>query len=402
MRHFAYLTDEDRDRLFEVAPQEITPDSPRHAMALALGATIYMPATRPDLVADSHRVAAAGATSTVWCLEDAIEHDAVATAEAQVVAALSAVTALPDAERARLPLVFVRVRDAAQIRRLAAMAGPALSALTGFSLPKSEVQRVAAMLAAVREVSKGRVRPLYAMPILESEEIAYVETRRPALRRLAELFTAYDEHVLCVRVGGTDLSGLFGLRRDRDTTIWDVAVVRDVLADILNQFTRNGDRVVTGAVWEHIPGPRMFKPQLRATPFDEQHASSLRRKLIARDVDGLMRETNLDKTNGMYGKTVIHPAHISVVNSMLTVNRDEYDDAREIVARRGRGGVAASAHGRMNEIGPHSHWAEQLLARAAVYGVLAEDAALVDLLSLGQRAAKRTFDLGKQPVRVVS
>lgn len=402
MRHFAYLADDVRDRLFEVAPEDVTPDSDRQRIALALGATLYMPGTRPDLVGDSLRVASVGATSVVWCLEDAIEHALLGRAEEGVVDALAAIRAMDPARREQMPLVFVRVRDADQIRRLAAAAGEALTGLTGFSLAKAEVGRVEPMLAATREVSAGLHRPMYAMPILESPEIAYVESRRDTLGRLAELFSSYRENVLCVRVGGTDLSGIFGLRRDRDTTIWDVAVVRDALADILNQFTRNGDHVVTGPVWEHIPGPRFLKPQLRTTPFVEHHATSLRRQLVLNDVDALMREINLDKTNGMYGKTVIHPSHISVVNSLLAVHVDEYDDAVSIARLRGRGGVAASRHGRMNEVGPHARWADQLLARAAVYGVLADDASLVDLLAIGQRVAADEFNLGDAPVRVVS
>lgn len=402
MKHFAYLADDVRDRLFEVAPEDVTPDSDRQRIALALGATLYMPGTRRDLVGDSLRVASVGATSVVWCLEDAIEHDAVERAERGVVAALESIRVMPAELRGRLPLVFVRVRDADQIRRVSAAAGDALTALTGFSLAKSAVDRVESMLDATREVSAGIHRPMYAMPILESPEIAYVESRRAALAQLAEVFGAYEEHVLCVRVGGTDLSGIFGLRRDRDTTIWDVAVVRDALSDILNQFTRNGDHVVTGPVWEHIPGPRFLKPQLRTTPFAEHHATSLRRQLINNDVDGLMREINLDKTNGMYGKTVIHPSHISIVNSLLAVHVDEYDDAVAIDQLRERGGVAASRHGRMNEVGPHGRWADQMLARAAVYGVLADDASLVDLLAIGQRVTADEFNLGDAPVRVVS
>ncbi|HWU20526.1 MAG TPA: HpcH/HpaI aldolase/citrate lyase family protein, partial [Nocardioides sp.] len=137
------------------------------------------------------------------------------------------------------------------------------------------------------------------------------------------------------------------------------------------------------------------------TPFAEQHARSLRTHLISNDVDALMREINLDKTNGMYGKTVIHPTHVPVVNSLLAVHRDEYDDALDLVDRRGRGGVAASRHGRMNEVGPHMQWADQVMARASVYGVLADDAALVELLAAGRNAVESVY-AGGRPVRVVS
>ncbi|PRY49644.1 citrate lyase beta subunit [Geodermatophilus tzadiensis] len=394
MRHFAYLTDDDRDRLFAVPPGDVGPATQRGMLALALGATLYSPGTRPALDADAERAASIGATSVVWCLEDAIPHAEVPAAEANVVAALQRLDQRAG-DGGDLPLLFVRVRTPEQIRSIALAAGPALPRLTGFSLPKATGGTLGPMLAAVAEVSAATGHPLYGMPILETADLAWRETRAGALTALAEVVEEHREHVLCLRVGGTDLSGLFGLRRDRDTTIWDVAVVRDCLADVVNRFTRGGEHVVTGAVWEHIPGPRLFKPQLRSTPFSDQHEGPLRQRMIDGDLDGLMREVALDKANGVLGKTVIHPSHVSVVNALLTVSRDEYDDALEVLMARGRGGIAVSGHGRMNEVGPHALWAELVSRRAAVYGVVADEAALVELLSAGQRRLAEVFAVGE-------
>lgn len=392
MRHFAYLTDDERERLFAVPPGDVGPATPRGMLALALGATLYSPGTRPSLDGDAARAAAAGATSTVWCLEDAIPHAAVGEAEDNVVAALHRLhRRVEDGDPAPLPLVFVRVRTPEQIRSIAVAAGPALARLTGFSLPKATAATLGPMLEAIAEVGAATGLRLYGMPILETPDLAWRETRAEALAALAAVVGAHREHVLCLRVGGTDLSGLFGLRRDRDTTIWDVAVVRDCLADVVNRFTRGGEHVVTGAVWEHIPGPRLFKPQLRQSPFTEQDEGRLRQRMIAGDLDGLIREVALDKANGVLGKTVIHPAHVSVVNALLTVSRTEYDDALELLTARGRGGIAGSENGRMNETGPHALWAELISRRAAVYGVVADEAALVDLLAAGQRRLAEVF-----------
>jgi len=49
---------------------------------------------------------------------------------------------------------------------------------------------------------------------------------------------------------------------------------------------------------------------LRQTPFDERKAGGLRRQLMNTDLDGLMRETMLDRANGLTGKSVIHPSHV--------------------------------------------------------------------------------------------
>jgi citrate lyase beta subunit len=341
----------------------------------------------------------------VWCLEDAIKHSDVPMAEANIVETLKRIAAAdaqadPQVSTSQqaaigsdaLPLLFVRVRSAEQIRRIAAAAGPAINVLTGFSLPKATRQSVWAMLTAIREVNTNLSRPLYGMPILETPDIAWNETRRDSLGNLAEAFDTFADIVLCIRVGGTDISGLFGLRRDADTTVWDVGVVRDALVDVINQFARNGQHIVTGAVWEHISGPRMFKPQLRQSPFAKGRETGLRQQMIAEDVDGLMREITLDRVNGMHGKTVIHPSHVSVVNSMLAVFREEYDDALAILTAREDGGVIASAHGRMNEMGPHALWAEMITRRAAIYGVLDDQAALVHLLAAGQHAYAAVYE----------
>ncbi|WP_275693272.1 HpcH/HpaI aldolase/citrate lyase family protein [Nocardioides sp. TF02-7] len=87
MRHFAYLSDEERERLFAVPPAAVAADSPRDLLALGLGATLYCPGTRPALVEDSLRVASVGTTSMVWCLEDSIPHESVSFAETNVVSA---------------------------------------------------------------------------------------------------------------------------------------------------------------------------------------------------------------------------------------------------------------------------------------------------------------------------
>ena len=290
----------------------------------------------------------------------------------------------------RLPLVFVRVRTPGQVVELAEQAGPATRRLTGFVLPKFRPgPEGEAWLAAVARAGDLAGTRLYAMPVLEHEDLAWQETRAAHLAGVRELLDSARDLVLTVRVGGTDLCGLFGLRRDSDTTIWDVALVSSMLTDILNTFARRGDYLVSGPVWEHFAGnDRLFKSQLRQTPFENNRSLRLRRQLLRDDVDELLREVALDRANGFSGKTVIHPTHVSVVNALHAVTREEYDDALVVLAGRGSGGVVRSpAGGKMNELGPHALWAEQVHARAAVYGVLAEPDGVVALLDAGWQAA---------------
>lgn len=396
MRHFAHLDGEQRDALFAVPAQPFTRASPRRVLALALGATLYVPGVRPDLLADSRRAAAVGTTSVVWDLEDSVAHARVDAACASVLRSLALLAGEADADQ--VPLLFLRPRTPAQLVALADAAGPLLARLTGFVFPKIGAgARGEKWFAALAHASTVARAPLYAMPVLEAPELAWRETRQDYLAGMRELLARHREQVLAVRVGGTDLSGLFGLRRDAETTVWELAVVRDVLADVLNTFTRSGEHVVTGPVWEHLARPqRLLRTQLRATPFERRRLHTLRARMVHEDVDELLREVVLDRANGFTGKTVIHPRHVAVVNALLAVTREEHDDALEVVAAADRGGVLRSPSGhRMNEVGPHALWARQVLARAEVYGVLARPDAVVDLLEAGWQAAQRVYAVSR-------
>lgn len=72
MRHFGHLAPEVRETLFHQEPVEFTADSPARMLSVALGATLYSPATRPRLAADVLKQAGRGVMSMVLCLEDSI------------------------------------------------------------------------------------------------------------------------------------------------------------------------------------------------------------------------------------------------------------------------------------------------------------------------------------------
>jgi citrate lyase beta subunit len=192
-----------------------------------------------------------------------------------------------------------------------------------------------------------------------------------------------------VRIGATDLSAAYGLRRSRDVTAYDVRVLADVISAVVNVFGRAGDGgyPVTGPVWEYLGGAeRMFKPQLRTSPFVEHAETGLRAELIASDLDGLIREIVLDKANGLTGKTVIHPGHVPAVHALSVVTHEEYCDATDIIGTNADGGVARSSYrNKMNESKPHAAWARRIMARADAFGVAHESTSFVDLLGAGLR-----------------
>jgi citrate lyase beta subunit len=386
MRQFHFLDDADRATLFHRAPADLGRDDPLELLAHGLGATLYIPATREHLAADVLRVAGLGVTSCVVCLEDAIPDSAVEYAVTHVAEELALLRG-----RADLPLVFVRVRTPDQPARLAGLMGEAADVIDGFVLPKFSTLHGAEYLDAVGDCEVTVGRRLLMMPVIETPEVMYRETRVDELLGMQALLSKHAERVLAVRIGATDMASVFALRRPRDLTIYDIRIIAGAVADVVNVLGRPGGHAVTGPVWEYFTSPdRLFKPLLRETPFARNDDRELRARLLARDLDGLIREVLLDRANGLVGKTVIHPSHVPVVHALSVVSHEEYDDALGVLsAKEDGGGVSRSSYrNKMNEANPHHAWAQQLLRRAEVFGVAAPDVTFVDLLAASSAAGE--------------
>ncbi|MGW3512081.1 HpcH/HpaI aldolase/citrate lyase family protein [Streptomyces sp. NPDC000994] len=387
MRHFGHLAAEVRQRLFHREPCEFTADSPARTLSAALGATLYSPATRPRLADDIVKQADRGVVSMVLCLEDSIDDAEVEHGEENLVRQFAELAALEQASGSvELPLLFIRVRVPEQIPDLVRRLGPAVRLLSGFVLPKFTAERGISFLEAVQAAEVESGRRLFAMPVLESPELLYRESRVETLEGIFRAVDKYRDRVLALRLGVTDFCSSYGLRRAPDMTAYDLQVVASVIADVVNMLGRADGTgfTVTGPVWEYFRvQERMFKPQLRQSPFMEVQAVELREKLIEHAMDGLLREISLDHANGLLGKTCIHPSHVLPVHALSVVSHEEFSDAADILRpERGGGGVLRSAYtNKMNEVKPHRAWAERTLLRAEVFGVAREDVGFVELLA---------------------
>ncbi|GAA1434618.1 HpcH/HpaI aldolase/citrate lyase family protein [Streptomyces thermospinosisporus] len=385
MRHFGHVAPEVRKRLFYREPADFTPDSPARLLSAALGATLYSPATRPRLADDIVKQAGRGVVSMVLCLEDSIDDADVLAGEENLVRQFTDLAGRPGGE---LPLLFIRVRTPEQIPDLVRRLGPAVRLLSGFVLPKFTEEHGMPFLEALTLAEAETGRRLFAMPVLESPELLYRESRVETLEGIARAVGKYRDRVLALRLGVTDFCASYGLRRGPDMTAYDVQIVASVIADVVNMLARADGTgfTVTGPVWEYFRvQERMFKPQLRQSPFLEVQAVELRQKLIEHAMDGLLREISLDQANGLLGKTCIHPSHVLPVHALSVVSHEEFSDAQDILRpERDGGGVLRSAYtNKMNEVKPHRAWAERTLLRAEVFGVANEDIGFVELLAAG-------------------
>ncbi|EHQ88338.1 HpcH/HpaI aldolase/citrate lyase family protein [Desulfosporosinus youngiae] len=378
---------------FFKAPEPFNKETPRAVLSYALGASLYMPGTRETIAKDIISRKNRGLASTVFCLEDSIGDAEVPYAEENLTKQVKEINKAFNSEEIEdidLPLIFIRVRNPEQILKLAEKMGDSAKLVTGFIFPKftSESHEY---FEAVKTLNTQFTGPFYGMPIIESTQAIYRESRLRELMETKRLLDSYHDLVLNVRIGATDFSGYYGIRRGPDVTIYDITVIRDCIADIINVFGRvESDYVVSGPVWEYFTnGGRVLKPQLRKTPFEHFHdvhgnnRTKIRSQLLNKYVDGLIREVILDKENGIIGKTIIHPSHIIPVQSLYIVGHEEYLDALSIIENsNGLQGVMKSHYtNKMNEIKPHYNWAQKILLRARNYGVFHEQHNFISLFT---------------------
>lgn len=390
MEYFDYLTTEERESIFYCPPGKFDRDADKETLAYGLGATLYMPATMEsisrNIIARKHM----GQKSMAICLEDAIGDKEIHRAEESVanhLKILSMAVENGEINNQDIPLVFIRVRNPNQIKTIAEKIGENLNLLTGIVFPKFSLENGEAYFEGLQQVNKGLHRPLFAMPILETPDIIFKESRESSLEGINKILTTYYDSVLNVRVGATDFSSLFGIRRSSTMTVYDMVVLRDCITDILNNFLRmDRNYVVSAPVWEYFSeGNRVFKPQLRQTLFQEHYGPQglkIREQIIDHYLDGLIREVLLDKANGFVGKTIIHPSHIIPVQSLYVVSHEEYMDACSILNNNhGNIGVMKSQYGnKMNEIKPHLNWAKKIMIKSKIYGVFHEGQDFTSLL----------------------
>lgn len=365
---------------FIKAPEEFNKNTDKSLLQYCLGATLYMPATK-DFSKVIMQSGMPGLTSMVMCFEDAIKEEDLPQAQINALDFMDKIhVALAEGiiSENDLPLIFFRVRSPEQFKEISAMFKKEhYKILAGFVFPKFGTANGSEYFAHLLELNETSGEKVYGMPILEGREIAFKETRQRELEGVRIIVDSYKDLVLNVRVGATDLSSNFGVRRGINYSIYDILTVRECLGDILNIFGRDNDYVVSGPVWEYFLANKAMKfSEIKEDGF---HNSLLKRTPIIDDAaDGLLREVILDKANGFVGKTIIHPTHIAYVNALQSVIKEEYEDAVQILSTSG-GVIKSEKANKMNEIRPHTSWAQKVVMRARAYGVVEDESAYFGL-----------------------
>ncbi|OXJ11740.1 citrate lyase [Burkholderia sp. HI2500] len=290
----------------------------------ALGATLYMPATRSDILDVVSGTRFPELRSLVVCLEDAVAAIDVDSALVNLRALLMNI----DARGGRVesgPLLFVRPRDAAMAAVLNDW--PLMKHVDGFVVPKLTLRSLSSWENAVSHPD------LYLMPTLETADVydpgAMVELGSALKANL-------NRRIIALRIGGNDLMGCLGLRRNPATTLYrtPLSYVIPMLAGIMGAQ----GFALTAPVFEQLATPHLLNEELE-----------------------------LDIAHGLVGKTAIHPSQIRIIQEALRVSLEDFNCATLIV---NDAAPAVFKHNdAMCEPATHYKWAVNILERAKWHGV---------------------------------
>lgn len=290
-----------------------------------LGATLYMPATRLDLLSVILRQKIADLRSMVICLEDALREDEVEIGLSNLRLCLNQLR--QDTDRQLRPLVFIRPRHPQMAQDLLAFEG--IDEIDGFVLPKFDNNSFADWYMIIRQT------PIHFMfmPTLETAKILDEQ----AVRQLCEQLQHAEikSRILVLRIGGNDLLSCLRLRTHRNHTLYD-GPLGYVVGMLVTHFAPAGF-YLTAPVFEYF----------------KEHTV-------------LQSEFERDLLHGLIGKTVIHPSQISVIHQALKVDNHDYEAALRILDSTMP--AVFGFEGAMCELTTHHRWAVQIIERAQYFG----------------------------------
>lgn len=299
-----------------------TPDPPisKPFSPWALGAPLYMPAHRLDLMDIANGDKLPELRSMIFCTEDAVSCREIEGSLRHLGLCLQGFRNTPQRFR------FIRARNPDILTRLLAL--PGIDKIDGFVLPKFN----AAVFDAYFELLRGTHFKI--MPTLETRDVFDAEALREL--RAALLQTDVFPRILMLRIGGNDLMNLLGLRRPRGLTLYQTPLGQ-VIASLVIAFKPYGF-ALSAPVFEYLD-----------------------------DLPLLHQEIQQDLAYGLIGKTAIHPAQIPIIEAAYAVDGEDYEMA--MCLHKKDAPAVFKMHNSMCEVATHQRWAADIIARQRCFGV---------------------------------
>ena len=284
---------------------------------LELGASLYIPASRCDLIDCVHKSEIKNLRSIIICLEDAVLEEERYEALDRLARLLK--QGLPETK------VFVRPKNPSLLAQILKLEG--VQQLEGFVLPKIGLGTISQYIDLLKDYSEFRL-----MPTLET--VAAFQSSE--LEKLKLALEPIKTSILCMRIGANDLFALLGIKRMPSQIIYE-SPLRMVIDQVVLCFRSEGYPIVA-AVFDFI-----------------------------KDFSTLERELEQDVNYGLFSKTAIHPRQIPLIESHYQVSQSELEQAQAILSKEAQ--AVFQFNGQMCEPCIHQAWAEQVLDRAEIYGL---------------------------------
>ena len=293
---------------------------------LRLGASVYVPSIHKDIIqiANGEKI---NPKSIIFCTEDSISDADLPLGLKNIEKMLKYSSKNSDM------LKFIRVRNAEVFKQIIQMDN--IQNIDGFVFPKITAYNINNYIDIIKQNNGSN---FFIMPTLETKEAFDIEE----IKKLRE-FLLHDDiysQVLSLRIGGNDLLNILGIRRSRYRTIYEtpLGVTISNLVTIFKPYGFN----LTAPVCE-----------------------------LLQDNEILQKEIPNDLEHGLFGKTAIHPNQIQIIESAYMVSKQDYEMASAILKPNAE--AVFQMYGVMCEIATHKVWAQDIIDRSSIYGVLGSD-----------------------------
>jgi citrate lyase beta subunit len=285
-----------------------------------LGAPLYMPGHRRDLMEIANGEKFSLLRSMIFCTEDAVSGSDVDSCVRHIGLCLQGFRTSPNRFR------FIRARNPDILARLLEL--PDIEKVDGFVLPKFDVSVFHAYFDQLQGTS------FKIMPTLETKDVFDVNAMCELRQGLLQDDIA--QRILMLRIGGNDLMNLIGIRRPRSLTIYETPIA-NVISQLVTIFKPYG-LSLSAPVFEYLD-----------------------------DMTTLQKEIQLDLAYGLTGKTAIHPTQVPAIEAAYSVEKEDY----EMAVKLNEHTVPAvfKMHNAMCEVATHQQWGTSIINRQKCYGV---------------------------------
>lgn len=281
-----------------------------------LGASLYIPAIHTNLIKSVNREKFENLKSIIVCLEDSILDSQVEESEIKLQ------NLLLNLKEDRVS-IFIRARNFEQFKRILKYTN--IEKVDGFVIAKLDLNNIDDYLPYFKE-------DFYFMPTMETSDI--FETAK--LIKIRDLLLPFSNSILSIRIGSEDIGNILGIKRDCNTIIYNIPIYSYIISNIISIF-KSAQFEVTSPVFS------CFK-----------------------DSETLKREVEIDISNGLFGKTAIHPSQISLIQDLYKISNSDFEEATLILENSES--AIFGKNNKMIEIKTHKRWAENIIKRGKVYG----------------------------------